>query len=245
MKVFGNFVLILCAIAIPITASAEESIDSIFAKMDNVTNGQDDSMMDIHMTVYDIDGSKKAYDFKIYQKGTKRLIKFSSGELKGLATLVVTPSQVYAYLPSQKKIRRVATHKMGQSMAGSDMTNDDAAFTSWPETFTPTLEKQDDKYWYVNARAKKNAPYPGVKLKIHKGDYLLAEYTFLNEKGGVIKTYACTDVRNWGGGVLRAKLVTIYDGPTRHKTTLELRQFKINQDLPDRMFTKRELEWGR
>ena len=245
MKVFKNFVLVLCALAIPATAFGAESIDSVFARMDKVTNGYDDLMMAIHMTVSDIDGSKKAYDYTLHQKGQKRIIKFTSGEQKGLATLVIKPSVVYAYLPSQRKIRRVAAHKMGQSMAGSDMSSADAAFASWTEAYSPKLDKEDDKYWYITATAKKDAPYPSCKLKIQKGTYLLAEYTFLDEKGAVVKTYTCTDVRNWGGGVLRARIITITDGPTKHYTTLELTAFKVNQGYPDRMFTKRELEWGR
>jgi outer membrane lipoprotein-sorting protein len=245
MKIVNFLVCALIAAVVPAAASAGESVESIFANMDKITNGYADSMMSVHMTVYDVDGSKKAYDFDIYQKGQQRLMKFTSGEIKGMANLVKSPSEVYAYLPSQKKIRRVASHKMGQSLAGSDMTSDDAAFTSWVDAYTPTLDKEDANYWYISAKARKDAPYPGAKLKIHKGDYQLAEYQFLNEQGGLIKTYISTDLKDWGNGVKRAKFITIQDGQSKHKTTLDLKAFKINQGYKDDMFSKRELEWGR
>lgn len=244
MKTVANLVMAIVVVTVPFLATASEPVDSVFAKMDKVTNGYDDSMMDVHMTIYNLDGSKKTYDFEIYQKGLKRLLKFTSGEIKGMANLIMSPSEVYAYLPSQKKIRRVAPHKMGQSLAGSDMTSDDAAFASWVEVYEPKLEKEDDKFWYVYATGKKGAPYPAARLKIQKGDYLLAEYQFLNASDGLVKTYTCTDVRNWSG-IKRARHITIQDGQSAHKTTLELKKFKVNQGLKDDFFSKRQLEWGR
>ena len=83
-------------------------------------------MMDVHMTIYNLDGSKRLTT-EIYQKGLKRLLKFTSGEIKGMANLIMSPSEVYAYLPSQKRSAASPRTRWG-SPAGSDMTSDDAAF---------------------------------------------------------------------------------------------------------------------
>ncbi len=233
----------LIAAIVPASALAED-VNSIFAKMDKVTNGYDDLMMSIHMTVIDLDGSKKTYDYDLYQKGEKRLIKFLSGELKGMATLVRSPSEVYAYLPAQRKIRRVAAHKMGQSLAGSDMTNDDMAFASWVAAYSPKLESETADTWIVRATAKGVAPYPTAMITITKDGYQPIEYKFLNEKGETVKIFSNTNLKDWGG-YIRAEKVTVTTVATGHKTTLDLKAFKINQGYDDDMFTKRELEWGR
>jgi len=238
---FLAFALVISVL--PMSASAED-VNSIFAKMDKVTNGYDDLMMSIHMTVIDVDGSKKTYDYDLFQKGEKRLIKFNSGEMKGMATLVRSPSEVYAYLPAQRKIRRVAAHKMGQSLAGSDMTNDDMAFASWTAAYTPALESEDGKVWVVRASAKGVAPYPQALITITKDGYQPIEYKFLNDKGEVVKIFSNTNLKDWGG-YIRAEKVTVTTVATGHKTTLDLKAFKVNQGYDDDMFSKRELEWGR
>lgn len=234
---------IILAGIIPSSALAED-VNSIFAKMDKVTNGYDDLMMSIHMTVVDLDGSKKTYDYDLYQKGEKRLIKFLSGEMKGMATLVRSPSEVYAYLPAQRKIRRVAAHKMGQSLAGSDMSNDDNAFTSWVAAYTPQLESETADTWVIKATAKGVAPFPKAMVTITKDGYQPIEYKFMNDKGEVVKIFSNTELKDWGG-YKRCQKVTVTTVATGHKTILELKAFKINQGYDDDMFSKRELEWGR
>jgi len=243
MRTLRLLVPALIAVIIPSAAFAED-VNSIFAKMDKVTNGYTDLMMSIHMTVVDVNGASKTYDYDIFQKGQKRLIRFLSGELRGMATLVSSPSEVYAYLPAQRKIRRVAAHKMGQSLAGSDMTNDDMAFASWVEAYTPTLESEDASNWYIMARAKGQAPYPMARITITKDGYQPIEYRFMNAQGQVVKIFSNTNMRDWGG-YFRAQTVTVTTVATGHKTVLELRAFKINQGYSDSMFTRRELEWGR
>lgn len=233
----------LFSVLIPASSFAED-VDSIFKKMDDVTNGYQDSMMSIHMTVVDVNGSEKTYDYDIFQKGEQRLLKFHSGEVKGMATLVKSPSEVYAYLPSQKKTRRIAAHKMGQSFAGSDMTSDDMAFTSWVKAYKPVLDKEDEQYWYITATALQNAPFPTTKIKIDKKNYQLAEFAYYNDKNELVKTFTNTGMKDWGG-CFRNQFVVISDGRTKHKTKLEVREFKINQGYKDDMFSKRELEWGR
>lgn len=234
---------IILAGIIPSSALAED-VNSIFAKMDKVTNGYDDLMMSIHMTVVDLDGSKKTYDYDLYQKGEKRLIKLLSGEMKGMATLVRSPSEVYTYLPAQRKIRRVAAHKMGQSLAGSDMTNDDMAFASWVAAYSPKLESETADAWVVRATAKGAAPYPTAMITITKDGYQPIEYKFMNDKGEVVKIFSNTELKDWGG-YKRCQKVTVTTVATGHKTILELKAFKINQGYDDDMFSKRELEWGR
>jgi len=124
-RIFLGWAVVLIGAGSARAQTAEE----ILARMDQVTNGYDDQYMRAVMTIVDTDGSRKSYDFSIAQKGEKRMIRFHSGEMKGMGTLVESPSVVYTYLPAFKKVRRVAPHTMNQSFAGSDFTNDLMAFT--------------------------------------------------------------------------------------------------------------------
>src|SRR5512142_2014948 len=113
--------LAVLGLASSASAQAPLTAGQILDKMDATNNAFADQTMEIRLTVIDVDGSKKSYDMTVLQKGdTKRLVTFTSGEMKGMATLVEDRNSVHVYLPGYKKVRRVAAHNMNQSLAGSD-----------------------------------------------------------------------------------------------------------------------------
>ncbi len=230
------------------SAAAAKTADEILVEADRLTNGWSDVFMRTTMTITDIDGTQKSYVYCIYQKGLKRLIRFESGELKGMATMVLEDGKVYAYLPGFKKVRRVAAHNMGQSFAGSDFSNDDLAFTSWPGTYVARIEREDDDFWYLRCTPKAGGsrpPYPQAIARVDKKNQQMMGYTFLDEAGNKIKTFDLRNLKDWGGGALRTQVIEVTDDRSGHKTRLDLSEFKVNQGLKDALFTERELEWGR
>ncbi len=232
---------------LPGTARAETP-DRILAKTDRLTNGWNDLFMRTTMTIIDLDGTRKSYVFSIAQKGEKRLIRFESGELKGMATLVLDRESVYAYLPGFKKVRRVAAHNMGASFAGSDFSNDDFAFTSWPGTYQAAIDHEDEQDWYLLCTPKPGGlkpPHPKAIAKVDKTNYQLMGYEFFDEGGQKVKSFHNTDLKDWGAGAMRTQVILVTDNRTGHQTRLDLTEFKVNQGLPDSLFSLRELEWGR
>lgn len=224
-----------------------ETPDEILVKMDRTVNGFTDQYMDNTMTIIDIDGSKKSYRFNILQKGEKRMIRFTTGEMKGLANLIEGPGKIYAYLPGQKKVRRVSAHNMKSSFAGSDFSNDDMAFTSWPDNYKASLAREDDKHWYLDCVAipGKAAPFPRAEAKVEKGTYQLMGWTYFDEAGKPVKSFENSEPKDWGNGLIRNQVVVVTDLRTGHKTRLDIHEFKVNQGVSDGKFTQRELEWGR
>jgi outer membrane lipoprotein-sorting protein len=250
MRRFRTPILSACIVLgmlLPGTARAETA-DEILVKTDRLTNGWDDLFMRTNMTIIDLDGSRKSYVFSIAQKGEKRMIRFESGELKGMSTLVLNRDSVYAYLPGFKKVRRVAAHNMGASFAGSDFTNDDFAFTSWPATYQAALDHEDAQNWYLRCTPKPGGlkpPFPVAIAKVDKATYQLMGYEFFDERGQKVKTFQNSDLKDWGKGALRTQVILVTDIRTGHQTRLDLSEFKVNQGLPDSDFSIRELEWGR
>jgi len=240
-------VAILAIAVLASTNARAETADEILAKMDKTVNGFVDQYMDNTMNIIDIDGSTKSYRFNILQKGEKRLIRFTSGEMKGLANLIEGPGNIYAYLPGQRKVRRVSAHNMKASFAGSDFTNDDMAFSSWPGSYKPTLAREDDGFWYLDCRAIPGspAPYPRAETKVQKGTYQLMGWTYFDENDKPVKKFENSKPKDWGNGLLRNQEVLVTDLRTGHKTRLDIHDFKVDQNVPDSKFTQRELEWGR
>lgn len=239
---------VLVALTLLPGAAGAQTAEEILAKADKVTNGYDDQYMRNIMTIIDIDGTTKSYDFSIAQKGEKRMIRFHSGEMKGMANLIEDAQSIYAYLPGFKKIRRVAAHNMNQSFAGSDFTNDLMAFTSWVKAYVPKLEREDADYWYLSCTPRPGGvkpPFPRAEVKVAKKNSQLDGYTFLDEAGQKMKIFDNSELKDFGGGAIRNTNILVTDARTGHKTRLDIKEFKVNQGLKDSLFTQRELEWGK
>jgi outer membrane lipoprotein-sorting protein len=196
-----------------------------------------------------VDGSKKSYDMTVQQKGdVKRLINFVSGEMKGMAMLIEAKDSVYVWLPGFKKVRRVASHAMNQTMAGSDMTNEDTSITRWALGWEPKLDKEDDtSYWLaLTPKADTKSEYSRVVHRVEKGTFCQRETHYFDKAGKEIKQMINLEPTDWAGNKhFMCKLNTVTDLRSGHKTILETRSAKFNTGLKDDLFTVRQLQWGK
>ena len=64
----------------------------------------------------------------------------------------------------------------------------------------------------------------------------------VNEK--CVSAFEFNRMKDWGGGAVRAEVIVARNPRTGHQTRLDLNEFKVNQGVPDSVFTMRELEWG-
>lgn len=226
--------------------AADPSPADVLAKMEATINGFADQKMEMKLTVVDVDGSSKSYELTMFQKGEKRMIQFTSGEMKGMATLVEDRSSVHVYLPGFKKVRRVAAHNMNQSLAGSDLTSEDMANVSWAADWNVAIEKQDDAAWWLVLTPKKpdESTYARVVHKVEKKDFTQSESHYFNKAGEEVKRFLNSDLTDFSGSK-RYKNIVVSDPRTGHRTELEVKDFKVNQNLKDDLFTVRQLQWGK
>ena len=234
----------------PAAAPAAKKLTAteILAKADKTVAGFDDQYMKIRLTVSGEKSGEREKLFEIYQKGTKkRLIHFlAPGDVKGMAVLVKDPTHVYAYLPRMKKVRRVATHNMSQSFAGSDFTSDDMAVASYAEAYSATLTKEDDKYYYI-----KGVPNPDtatdfdyLTFKVGKDPRFLIWEIGYYKGDEMVRRFTMEDPTNFDGkDAFRFKRVTMKNMRTNHESIMDIMEFKVNQGLKNKMFTERYMQW--
>ncbi len=223
--------------------------EQILDKMDERINGNDDSEMDVRITAYKKNGDSKSYTFNIKQKGKqKRLIRFNSGEIKGMSILTENQNRVYVYLPGYKKVRRVASHNMNQALVGSQLTNADMATSSYTEVFTATIEKEDDAFWLLRLIPKDmdEATYGSLLMKVGKEKFSLLGIDYFDKKGTLVKQFVPDKLKKFDGVDEEwhtfLKYVDVQSGDW---TTLEVLSLKLNQGLKKSLFTTRQLQWGR
>ena len=222
------------------------SASEILSKSEALNNGFADQQMDMRITVIDVDGSKKSYEMTMFQKESKRLVQFTSGEMKGMSTLVEDRNSVHVYLPGFKKVRRVAANNMNQSLAGSDLTSEDMAQVSWSADWDAALDKEDDTSWWLalTPKATTNTEHSRVVHRVEKKNFALQELHYFNKKGEEVKRFVNSDPTDFHG-TLRYKLIAVSDPRTGHRTELDVKDFKVNQGLKDGLFTVRQLQWGK
>jgi len=224
---------------------AERDANDLLKKMDAVTSGYADQEMDVDLVIKDVDGSEKVYGMTVWQQGAKRLVRFTSGETKGMATLI-DGDRMYVFMPGFKKIRRIAAHNMKQAFAGSDMSNADMSTIAWADDYDVTFEKETDTQFVLRGKPKpgKNIEYASVLLYIAKDGYYQDAIDYFNDKGEKVKEFVGKNKQAWPGNVQRFQLLIMRDPRTGHSTEMRLKTFKVNQGLADDHFTKRQLQWG-
>jgi len=246
----GMFATVAVMMLMSSVAEAQDpklSVNTILQKMEDNLNGFKDQTMSVRITVMDVSGSSKDYEFTIYQKGDdKRLIRFTSGEFTGMATLIEDHDHIYIYLPGFKKVRRVAAHNMNQTFAGSDFTNEDMSNASWTKSYNATLDHEDSDYWYLLCIPKPDSTlsYGKALVKVNKKNFFQDGVVYYNKSGEKVKVFENGNPGQFPGG-LRNRSVLVTDPRSGHKTMLTVKDFNVNQGLPDSMFTVRQLEWGR
>ena len=230
---------------VPALAGAAPDANDLLKKMDAVTSGYADQEMDVDLVIGDVDGSQKIYGMTVWQQGEKRLVRFTSGETKGMATLI-DGDRMYVFMPGFKKIRRIAAHNMKQAFAGSDFSNSDMSTISWADDYDVTFEKETDTQYLLRGKPKpgKNIEYASALIYIAKDGYFMDAVDYFNEKGEKIKEFVGKNKQAWPGNVYRFQTVIMRDPRTGHNTEMRLKTFKVNQGLPEDHFTKRQLQWG-
>lgn len=246
----GTTLLSLLFLLCSVSAQAQEklTVEQILDKLDKVANGFDDQEMDVEMVIIDTGGSKKSYGFNIKQKGNdRRLVRFRTGEIKGMATLTEAGNRAYVYLPGYKKVRRVAAHNMNQSFAGSDFSNTDMATSCWKCLYDGKLDKEDATHYFLTLTPKKGTDtgYARVSMKITKETGRQEDTDYFNASGDLIKMFRVFNPRTYACGVTLPETIEMADPRSGHKTLLTVKELKINQGFKDSMFTERELQWGK
>ena len=238
--------IVLLACLAPVLAHATPPADEILHRMDEATSGFRDQQMTIDLVIQDEAGGQKSYGMTVWQKDDKRLVRFTSGEQRGLATLI-DGDRVYVYMPGFKKVRRVAEHNMTQSFAGSDFSNEDMTRVRFADDFEVTLLREEADAWVLRGTPKpgRNVGYAGIEVTVTREGHFQRAVDYFDDKGNKVKEFRGSDLTTWPDGVRRYRTVTTRDPRTGHATVMRLKTFTVDQGLEDENFSKRQLMWGR
>ncbi len=183
----------------------------------------------------------------VWMKNEWRLSEFlAPADVKGTKVLILSPTQMYIYLPAYKKVRRIASHVTDQGFMGMNFTQDDMSITNYPKMYSATIAKDDGKLMTLNltAKADTHAPYPKMEMVVDKSKNVPTEVRLFNESGTKLKTETRSNYTTEKDQPSPAELKMVDHTKGGASTTLTRKAWKVNPDIPDSKFTKRALEEG-
>lgn len=188
--------------------------------------------------------AEKTVGLNVWMKGDKRLTVFTApADLKGTKVLILSPTEMYVYLPAFGKVRRIASHTNDQSAFGMAFSQDDLATQKYSGQYTATSTSSNDKETKITLTPKsgQTTSYSKIEMTIDKSKNVPTEIKYYNAEGKHVKTetrtgYTCeSDVCTPG-------TLKMVDHTKNLTTTMTRKKWKVNESINDDTFSKRNLE---
>ena len=232
----------------PAPAAAPKDAKAILTAMDDEYAKAQDMDMKQVFTVYKGDKVEKVVEAEAKQKiPAKRLIRILKPAAdKGMAILVEDAGSTFVYLPKFNKTRRVASHSKNQSFLGTDITEKDIAVVRYDDGFIPEFIEETAEFYKLKLTPKPNFDFGAdfFHIYIDKKNKFMTKLEAYNADGELLKVQTRDKMEIINGAPVQ-RLVTWSDIQKGTKTVMEMVEVKINTGMPDSVFTKRNLEWGK
>lgn len=195
----------------------------------------------------------------------KDMVTFISPEnVKGLSVLTWTylspgrDQDVWLWLPSLRKVRRIAQNEGDDSFMGTDFTYEEVVYRKWgDETYTLVGEEKfaghqsihDGKTYYretpcsvIEARPKRKDWYYSKRtVHLEKDTAFRIHETYFDQTGRTQKTIFVYWSPIAGSALDMEWLLEVSDLRSNHSTIIDLREVTFDQGLSEKLFTERTL----
>jgi outer membrane lipoprotein-sorting protein len=160
-------------------------------------------------------------------------------------------NEMWNYLKNTETTIKIPPSMMLQSWNGSDFTNDDLVRESnlTDDYFQKIIGEEEidgELCWKILLEPKPDAPVVWGKLFywVRKKDNLPARVEYYDEKDKLMRYMSFSEVEKMGGRTIPTKWTMQNVAKEGHSTTLKLLSMKFDINIPDRIFSFRELERG-
>lgn len=188
--------------------------------------------------------AEKTVGLNVWIKGDKRKTEFTApADLKGTKVLILSPTEMYVYLPAFGKVRRIASHTSDQSAFGMSLSQEDLATQKYSDKYTATAGAATDKEVKITLtpKAGQTTSYAKIEMTIDKAKNVPTEIKYYNAEGKHVKTetrtgYTCEQ------DICTPTTLKMVDHTKNLTTTMTRKKWKVNDSISDDVFSKRSLE---
>lgn len=222
-----------------IIQKAEDSIKG------NSTHGS------VEMTVVTPDYTRAMEMESWWEGNEKALIVIKAPKKEAGNKTLKIKNEMWNYLKNTESTIKIPPSMMLQSWNGSDFTNDDLVRESnLAKDYTQKLldeeEIDGEKCWKIQLIPRPEAPVVWGKLLywVRKKDFLPARVDYYDEKNVLIRYMVFSDVRKVGNRTIPTRWVMYNNVKEGRHTEFKIINMKFDINIPDRIFSFRELERG-
>ncbi len=194
-------------------------------------------------------GKRRSLEMKSYtrDRNEKQLIVYTRPKrVKGDKILMLNGGDdIWFYTPKTDRVRHLASHARRQKVQGSDFAYEDMSGGSLEEDYSYTLLGEEDEsgtacYKLELIPTKTGPHYSRLVLWADKEKFLSLRIDYY-EDGELLKRLRCSDVRRVDGHwyAMRLVMTNLQEGG---ETVIETAEIKFDVDLPDDVFTTRNLK---
>jgi outer membrane lipoprotein-sorting protein len=169
---------------------------------------------------------------------------------RGNKTLKIK-NEMWEYLKNTETTIKIPPSMMLQSWNGSDFSNDDLVRESnlskdYNQKIIAEETVSGEDTWKIRLIPKPEAPVVWGKIYywVIKKNFLPSVVQYFDEKGNMIRYLVYSDVKNFHGRKIPSKWVMHNNKKEGHSTTILINDIEYGINIPDRIFSFRELERG-
>jgi outer membrane lipoprotein-sorting protein len=233
----------LAASTPPSPALADDAGDKAVAAMDAAMNRAKTLIFDYDIVNKEAGKDERTLSMKVQLKGEKRLSEFSApADMKGTKVLILSPTQMYVYLPAFGKVRRIASHTKDQGFLGLTFSQDDMATTAYGPQYAGALSGDTPAQvtLTLTPKAGQDTPYAKIEITVTKDHMVPSQLKYFSADGTNVKTetrtaYTCE------GDVCTPGELKMTDNAKGSWTKLVAKSRKVNADISDDVFSQRNL----
>ena len=207
------------------------------------------------MALISQNGRTRLRKFTIYSKDygpvIKQLIRFTMpADIAGTGFLSLEKgndtTEQFLYLPALGRTRRIVSSQKNRSFVNTDFTYEDMrrrSVNDWQHTLngSETINNSDCFIITSTAKPTTDTAYSQIKSWIAKDFFMPLKVDFWNKKGKHSKSYQVQTFKNIQN-IMTETEVMMENLEKGHKTIIKSKSVTYNQNLADKIFTKRDLE---
>jgi len=215
----------------------------------------DDSLARATMELISKGGRKRVRELITYRKDygplQKTLIRFNSpADIQGTGFLSIEKegggTEQFLYLPALRRTRRIVSSQKRHRFVNTDFTYEDMERRAVEDSDHQIIGEErigSTDCWVLESRPKKevDSQYSLIKSRIAKKVYVPLLVEYFDKKGNLIKKYQVNKLENIQNIWTETEIMMV-NLAQKHQTIIRTKGIKYNNNLPDSVFMKRNLE---
>jgi outer membrane lipoprotein-sorting protein len=235
MKIFFSLIFSLNCFSIDVKALLKR-VDDLYRS--------EASYAEVQMTIVTADW-ERTMEMVAWSKGTKKtFIRIIAPKKdRGIATLKVE-NEMWNFFPKIDKIIKIPSSMMMSSWMGSDFTNDDLVKEyRFSEDYDSSVEEQKENY-LITLKPHENIPtiWGKIEVLMDKKTELPSESTYYDEKGKKIRVMYFKERKIIDKKNVPMVMELVSLNKKGNKTVIKYKSLTFTEDVPDKIFTQKNLQ---